>query len=205
MSRSDDTVDAGLALAAAGVRAALATGRLALAPVRLAARAPVVGAPIQRRARDLADDGRRIREQVRARIEEATGVLLAAPEVERAIDRAFAGTLTDAIARSLAQHRVPERVAAEIIAVTDLDALIATVLEHPTTARMVDRTLASPEMDRIVEYIATSPHIVAAVSLHTHTLAEEMTADVRRRSQVVDDVAERAVRGWLRRPREQGT
>jgi hypothetical protein len=36
-------------------------------------------------------------------------------------------------------------------------------------------------------------------------MAEEMASDVRRRTQVVDDAAERAVRGWLRRPRPQPT
>ena len=35
---------------------------------------------------------------------------------------------------------------------------------------------------------------------HTETLAEEMVTDVRERAQRVDDLAERTVRGWLRRP-----
>jgi hypothetical protein len=36
-------------------------------------------------------------------------------------------------------------------------------------------------------------------------LAEEMVAGVRQRTVSLDDVAERTVRGWLRRPRPQPT
>jgi hypothetical protein len=198
-------VDTGVGLALAGARAGADLIRLAFLPVRIAARTPVVGPPIRRIGRDLARDGALARERARALIEERATELLAAPEMERAIDRAFAGTLTDAVARSLARNRVPERVATELLESLDVDALVGQVLEHEVTARVVERTLASPEMDRIVQYIATSPHIVAAVSRHTQTLAEEMASDVRRRSQTADDVAERAVRGWLRRPRQQPT
>jgi hypothetical protein len=56
-------------------------------------------------------------------------------------------------------------------------------------------------MDRVVEHIATSPQVVEAISVHTQSLAEEMVADVRRRTHRVDDVAETMVRGWFRRPR----
>jgi hypothetical protein len=75
------------------------------------------------------------------------------------------------------------------------------VLDSRLVDGLTDRVLQSPEMDRVVEYIATSPQVMEAVSHHTQTLAEEMVADVRRRSQSIDDVAERTVRGWLRRPR----
>jgi hypothetical protein len=198
-----ESLDTGAGIAAAGLRAGADLARLALWPARLATRAPVIGPPVRRLRRDLARDGMLSRARARARVEHAVGVLLAAPEVERAIDRVLAGTLTDAVARSLARNRVPERVAAEILATVDVEELIGSVLEHELTGRVVDRTLASSEMDRIVEYVATSPHILEAVSRHTQTLAEELATDVRRRSQVADDLAERAVRGWLRRPRQQ--
>ena len=198
-----DALDTSAGIAAAGLHAGADLARLALWPARLATRAPVIGAPMRRIHRDLAQDGLLTRARARAKLDQAVGELLAAPEVERAIDRVLAGTLTDAVARSLARNRVPERVAAEILASIDVEELIGRVLEHEMTGRVVDRTLSSPEMDRIVRYVATSPHIVEAVSRHTQTLAEELATDVRRRSQAADDLAERAVRGWLRRPRQQ--
>jgi hypothetical protein len=227
MERPADTRDVALGLASSGARAALTAGRMALLPVRVAVRAPLVGAPLRRIAADFAHDGSLVRARTRADLETAAGKLLAAPEVERAADRLLAGPLTDAVGRSLAEHRVVERVAVQILASADLDRVIGAVLDNELTERAVDRALASPglerlvvrvlesrlvdelteqvlrspEMERVVEYIATSPQVVEAVTQHTQTLAEEMVSDVRRRTQSVDDVAERTVRGWLRRPR----
>ena len=222
-----DPRDVALGLASSGARAAVTVGRLALLPARVAGRAPLLGAPLRRAARDLAHDGSLVRERARVKLEDAAGELLAAPELERAADRLLAGTLTDAVGRSLATHRVVERVAIQLLATADVDGLIGAVLDHEMTERVVDRALASPglervvirvlesrlvdelteqvlhspEMERVVEYIATSPQLLEAVSQQTQTLAEEMVSDVRRRTHNVDDVAERTVRGWLRRPR----
>jgi hypothetical protein len=227
MADETDPRDVALGLVLTGARAGLAAGRLVLLPGRLAARAPLVGAPLRRAADDLAHDGSLALARARVKVEAAAGELLAAPELERATDRLLAGPLMDAVGRSLAEHRVVERVAVQILATADLDRVIGAILEHEMTERAVDRALASPglerlvvrvlesrlvddlteqvlrspEMERVVEYIATSPQVVEAVTQHTQTLAEEMVADVRRRTHSVDDVAERTVRGWLRRPR----
>jgi hypothetical protein len=225
--REPDAGDVALGLAAAGARAGVAAGRVVLLPTRLAMRAPLLGAPLRRVARDLAYEGSLARARVRVRVELAVGELLAAPELERAVDRLLAGTLTDAVGRSLAAHRVVERVAVQMLATADLDRVIGAVLDHELTEQAVDRALASPglerlvirvlesrlvddlteqvlaspEMERVVEHIAGSPQVVAAVTQHTQTLAEEVVDDVRRRTQTIDDVTERTVRGWLRRPR----
>jgi hypothetical protein len=187
----------------------------------------LLGAPLRRLARDLAHEGALARERALVKLEDGADELLAAPEVERAVDRLLAGTLTDAVARSLAAHRVVERVAMQMLATADVDRVIGAVLDHEMTERALDRALASPglerlvirvlesrlidglteqvlrspEMERVVEHIATSPQVVEAVTHHTQTLAEEMVADVRRRTHSVDDIAERTVRSWLRRPR----
>ena len=221
--------DLALGIAATGVRTGAAAGRVVLLPARLAAQAPLVGAPLRRVARTFEHRGFLVRADARARLEETAGEALAAPEVERAVDGLLAGPLTDAVARSLLQHRVVERVAAEVVATTDLDEVIGALLDHEVTERVVDRALESPglerlvirvlesrlvdevtervllspEMERVVEHIASSPQVVAAVTQHTQSLAEEMVSDVRRRTQSVDDIAERTVRGWLRRPRPQ--
>jgi hypothetical protein len=66
---------------------------------------------------------------------------------------------------------------------------------------LTERLLASPELQRVIEHVAASPELLEAVSHHTETLVEEVVADVRSSSQRVDDLAERTVRSWLRRPR----
>jgi len=225
--RSTEPRDVALGAVFAAVHVGAAAGRAALLPGRVALRTPVIGHFLRRAGEDLAADGRRAQAWARARLEQASEAMLAAPEVERTLDHLLAGQLTDAVARSLTEHRVVERVAAQIVATGDLDRVVASVLDHELTeqaleralespglerlvvrvleSRLVDglteRVLQSPEMDRVVEYIASSPQVLEAVSHQTQTLADEMVADVRRRSQGVDDIAERTVRGWLRRPR----
>jgi hypothetical protein len=222
-----DARDVTLGMVLAGTRVAVASGRLMLAPVRVAARLPGIRGPVYGTAVVLASDGSHARERVRLLVEALSAELIAAPELERAIDRALAGPLTDAVARSIAEHRVAERVAAQVIAELDLDRLIGAVLEDERTELALERALASPglerlivrvlesrllddltervlespEFQRIVEHVASSPQLLDAVSHHPETLAEEMVADVRDRSRRVDDLAERTVRSWLRRPR----
>jgi hypothetical protein len=178
-------------------------------------------------ARTVRAGGRVVLRPARAAAEALTAELLAAPELERAIDRALAGPLTDAVARSISQHRVAERVASQILAELDFDRLVDAVLEDERTERALDRALSSPalerlvvrvlesrllddlteqvldspELQRVVQHVASSPELLEAVSHQTATLADEMISDVRRRSQRVDDIAERTVRSWLRRPR----
>jgi hypothetical protein len=193
--------DVALGLAIGGARAGLAAGRLAFLPLRLAARAPGAGPPLRRAGRDLAHQGALARARARTQVEAAAVEVLSAPELERTADRMLAGKLTDALGRSIAEHRVIERVAVQIVATADVDRVIGAVLDHEMTERAVDRVLDSREMHRVVEFIATSPQVLEAVHSQTQTLADEMVTSVRTRSQAVDDVAERTVRGWLRRPR----
>jgi hypothetical protein len=167
--------------------------RLAFAPARFAARAPVVGPAVRWVGEDLAADGRAARNWALR--------VLESPEVERALDQVLAGPLMDAVARSIAANRVPERVAAQVLANLDIERIVTAVLEDPRTEDVVEHVLASREMQLVIGHVASSPELLAAMSQHTETLAEEMVTDVRERAQRVDDLAERTVRGWLRRPR----
>jgi hypothetical protein len=142
---------------------------------------------------------------------------------EAAFNDALAGPLTEHFARSLGEHRVIERIADELIAngtVTALfdqaleaglaeqiaDRLLAPdVLDSPVLLEITDRVMASEEMQRVIAHIASSPELRAAMAEQSAGLAEEMVAGVRQRTVSMDDVAERAVRGWLRRPRPQPT
>jgi hypothetical protein len=142
---------------------------------------------------------------------------------EAAFDDALAGPLTEHVARSLGEHRVIERIADELIAngtVTALfdqalqsglaeqiaDRLLAPdVLDSPLLLQITDRVMASEEMQRVIAHIASSPELRTAMAEQSSGLAEEMVAGVRQRTVSMDDVAERTVRGWLRRPRPMPT
>ena len=142
---------------------------------------------------------------------------------QAAFDDALAGPLTEHVARSLGEHRVIERIADELIAngtVTALfdqalqaglaeqiaDRLLAPdVLDSRLLLEITDRVMASAEMQHVIAHIASSPELRAAMAEQSAGLAEEMVAGVRQRTVSMDDVAERTVRGWLRRPRPQPT
>jgi hypothetical protein len=217
--------DVTVGLVVAGSRVGAAGARLAFLPLALAARVPLVGSPLRRAAEALADDGRRVTGEIRAQLEALAEEVLAAPEVERAIDRALAGPLAEAVAHSLGEHRVVERVAAEMARSGQLERALTTALEHEATGELVevalaspglerlfvrvlesrmlleltDRVLASAEMQHALRHVAESPELRRAIAEQSSGLAEEMAGGVRRRTGVLDDAAEKAVRGWLRR------
>jgi hypothetical protein len=165
----------------------------------------------------LAAEGSFVRARLRSRLEGTVGELLAAPEVERAVDRVLAGPLPDAIVRSLLEHHVVEHLADELAATVDVDTAVTTVLEHETTQRLVaavvaspgldrvlvhatDRALRGPELQRVIEHVAASAEVREALTQQSTTLAQEMAQGLRTKAETLDDVAERAVHGWFRRP-----
>jgi hypothetical protein len=209
-----DARDVALGFAAAGARAGGGVVRVWVVSAQVAGRAPIVGGPLRRAAEDLEAQGRALRGWMVERLELTVGDVLASPEVERAIDRALEGPLMDAVARSLAEHRVVERVATQVAATADLERIAARIAETADLERLLlaalnsqlmvaltEHVVNSPEMERVVAHIANSPEVRRALTKQSTSLAEEMVTGVRRRTETLDDAAERAVRGWLRRPK----
>jgi hypothetical protein len=224
---SVDSLDVAAGLAVAGARAAARIGRTFLLPARVAARAPVLGPRLRAVAYGLGIDGQVQIARTRRELEAATAEALAAPEAARTVDRALAGPLTEAVGRSLAEHRVVERLAGELVATGAVEHALIAALEHdeaqrllesalasPGTERLVaamlesklvpeltDRILASPEMQAVLEYVARSPELRRALTEQSSSLAEEMVGGLRTRTENLDAAAETTIRGWLRRPR----
>ncbi len=139
------------------------------------------------------------------------------PAAERALDAILAGPMPEMLGRSLAEHRVVERVVAEMAAMTDLEQTAVSAIESEHTARLVEQVLASPavgkasaeladrvlgsaDFDRILGQIVGSPQVRAALAQQSTSLAAEAAAGARRRAERVDASAERGPRRWLRRP-----
>jgi methyl-accepting chemotaxis protein len=183
-----DSRDVALGAVAAGARAGAAAGRVALLPARAALRAPVVGNLMRRAADDLAADGRRLESSARARLKETVEDVIAASDLDVRI-------------AAVLDHELTERTLERVLASPGLERLVVRVLDSRFVDELTERVLQSPEMDRVVEHIASSPQVLDAISAQTMSLTQEMVADVRRATHTADDVAERTVRGWLRRPR----
>jgi hypothetical protein len=226
-SVSPSSLDIAAGLAATGLRAGIRAGSLLLLPARVAARTPVVGPRLRARAFDIGIEGQVQLARGRAALESAVAEVLAAPEVEHTMDRALAGPLTEALGRSLAEHRVAERLAGELVAKGALEDALSSALEHEEAQRLLERALSSPglerlivaafesrlvpeltdrilasrEMQAVLEYVAKSPELRRALTEQSSSLAEEMVDGLRVRTETLDGAAETTIRGWLRRPR----
>jgi hypothetical protein len=208
-------------------RAAARIGRTFLLPARVAARVPVVGARLRALSYGAGIDGQVQVGRARRQLEAAAEGALAAPEAARTMERALAGPLTETVGRALAEHRVAERLAGELVATGAVEHALIAALEHeeaqrllesalasPGTERLVaavlesrlvpeltDRILASEEMQAVLAYVAKSPELRRALTEQSSSLAEEMVGDLRTRTESLDAAAETTMRGWLRRPR----
>jgi uncharacterized RDD family membrane protein YckC len=101
------------------------------------------------------------------------------PELSRLIDRALAQSLPEDLVDSLVEHRVPERVAAELARTGALDRLVDQALASPQTNELVDRIVRSDEMRRAIRELAASPEVREAVARQTTGLVEELADEVR--------------------------
>jgi uncharacterized RDD family membrane protein YckC len=129
----------------------------------------------------------------RDQLEAATEELLSAPEIARVVDRALAGPLPEEFARSLARHRVLERVVAELAESGELERLLNEALGSPRTLELTDRVMASEETQLALRRVASSPELTSAIARQTAGLAEEVVGGVRSSAVRVDDLVEQAV------------
>jgi uncharacterized RDD family membrane protein YckC len=112
----------------------------------------------------------------------------------RVAARASRGPLESALAESfpeelvdlLVEHRVLERMAAELARTGALDRMVDEALASPRTSELVDRVIASPELRRAVREIAASREVREAVAQQTTGFVEELAAEVRRWARRLD-------------------
>ena len=180
-------IDTALGIAVTGARTGRSVAAIWLAPARAAYRSPL-GAPLRAVVDDIALDGAVAR---RALLERG----------EAAVDRLLAGPLTERVVHLLGEHHVVERLARELTAQGTVTAVVEQALEGGLAAEITERVIASPEMEQLIAFIASRPELRDAIAEQSAGLAQEMAAGVRTRTQAMDDLAERMVRGWLRRPR----
>ena len=66
------------------------------------------------------------------------------------VDGVLAGALPEAVARSLIDHRVVERLVAEVLTTVELDREVVSAREAERTERLVSQALANPALERVV-------------------------------------------------------
>jgi uncharacterized RDD family membrane protein YckC len=175
--------------------------------------------PVGGRIRDAS--GRLVSAPVRAMRSSVEGVTATAggrieSEVERAADAVLAGTFPETLARSLVEHRVAERVVAQMVESGELDRMLSAAAQSEAAERAVRELAASPMIDRLLAEAAESPRVAelmerivrrpeiqqameeavrAALARRTATLRDRVLAGTRR----MDARLEAPPRRWLRR------
>jgi hypothetical protein len=99
--RKTETRDVAIGVAFVCGRVSVAAGRLALLPVRIAVRSPVVGPVLHRAGAILAAEGRTSALRQLDRLDSVVDNVLGSPEAERVIDHALASPLPETVVRSL--------------------------------------------------------------------------------------------------------
>jgi len=161
--------DAAVGLVAVTILVGRTAGHVALLPLRM------LGNRTGRRpGESLASVGRAAEERGR---EEAAAV----------IDRALAGPLTDSFARSLAEHRVAERVASQVLASPDFQDAVRSALASPDLERIAVEAAGSGLTAEVTERVLASPEVQAALVRQTEELAEGILDRVVIRLRALDD------------------
>ena len=102
------------------------------------------------------------------------------------LESALAESFPEELVDSLVEHRVLERMAAELARTGALDRMVDEALASPRTSELVDRVIASPELRRAVREIAASREVREAVAQQTTGFVEELAAEVRRWARRLD-------------------
>ena len=187
---------------AAGVgRIRDASGRLVFAPVRAAARSSRVGGAVRSGM-----DG--VTASAGGRLE---------TEVERATDAVLAGPLPEAVARSLVEQRVVERVVSQLVDSGELDRMVSSAVADERMERLVREVAASAAVQQMLVDAVESPMaadlterlvrrpeiqgaiedaVGAALARRAATMVDRVVAGARR----MDARLESAPRRWARRP-----
>jgi hypothetical protein len=143
------------------------------------------------------------------------------PLFERALSRALAGPLVEAVSRDVVRYAVVDRMlaagiveqtAARMLDGPELERAVETALDSAAAERLVGRVIESRLLDEavrrlleseelwlLVEEIARSPAVTDAITRQSVGFADQVAEGVRVRSRRADAWLERAARRALRR------
>jgi hypothetical protein len=136
---------------------------------------------------------------------EAADHIASSAVLQVAVERALAGPVGDAVAESIAEHEVIERIAKRLAESGELDRLVRGALTSDATDAIADeavaRLLESEQLWVLVDEIARSPSVTAAISRQGLGLADQFAAIIRERSSRADSRVEHAAKRLARRDR----
>ncbi len=117
------------------------------------------------------------------------------PIAEDALERSLAGPLPEAVARSIVEHRVVERVVGELLASPEFRASLVAALEHEHAEELTATILSSDALERLLADALSSPAVQGALARQTATMGERIIGAVRASAARGDIAVDR----WVRR------
>ena len=119
-----------------------------------------------------------------------TGRILVEDEVARVVDAVLESAVPEAIARSLAEHRVIGRVATELADSSSIDDELDRILRRDETAELVERVadlvLSSPRVRKALVDVAESPELRRVLAEQSRGFGSELASLARRRAEQAD-------------------
>ena len=218
-----------LGVAARGVRVGTVAVRLALVPVRPLARIAVKLPPAGALAGSGAEVEQRLLDRGDGLADELVDRLAASERAGALAERALGGPLSDHIAAAVVERAITSSATEVLISRTlerpELERLIVLAVDSPAMDRIIRRVLAAPgvelaitrvleselldattarfleseEIERVIERIAHGPELRSAVAAQSAGLADLVAEEIRGRSAVADEAAERLARSLIPR------
>jgi uncharacterized RDD family membrane protein YckC len=165
--------DVAVGVVAVGVRFGRSAGALALRPVRW-----VGSSTVGRAEGALAAGGRAATERARR-------------EAGTAIDRTLSGPMAESVGRTLAEHRLVERVAREVLVSPDFQDAVRAVLASPDLQKIAGETAESRLAADVAEKVLQSPEVRAALARQTVGFGDELVERGREVLEALDDATSR--------------
>lgn len=121
------------------------------------------------------------------------------PDLDRVVERVLASRAVDDLIAKVLDSPSTDRIVGQVLASPGLERLIVMVIESRLVADLTDRVIASEELQRVVTTFAQSPVLRSAITESSASIASDLAYEVRARTVVADDRAERVARRLLRR------
>jgi uncharacterized RDD family membrane protein YckC len=121
------------------------------------------------------------------------------PVAESAVDRMLAGTLPEAVARSIVRHHVLERMTAEIVSSPEFRAAFTAALNHEQTGELAKEVAKSPLVAHLITDVVSSAAVRSAIAEQTASVGNDLVETVREKAIRTDATLERGPRRWLGR------
>jgi len=121
------------------------------------------------------------------------------PDLDRVVERVLASPAVDGVITKVLDSPSTDRIVTQVLASPGLERLIVTVMESRLIADLTDHVVHSEELQRVVFAVSQSPELRSAIAESSASLAGEVADQVRAKTVVADDRAERVARRLLRR------